>query len=306
MRIVSFLPAATEIVCALGLEESLVGISHECDYPADIRSRPVVVRCARDTSVMSPAEIDRYVSDTLQNGQSLYEVDAEQLRQLQPDLIITQALCDVCAPSKPQALKALDSLPEAKILYLTPHSLADVWDNIREVGRATERTIQADALIQRCQDRLEKVRKKTAGMRRPKVFCMEWVDPVYNAGHWVAEMVLLAGGRDELASREKDSIRITWEKVVAYAPEVLIVSPCGFNLEKAKKQVALLRGYKAWETLPAVQNDDIYAVDANSYFARPGPRLVEGVEALGHILHPEEADWQILVGAFERLSLSLR
>ena len=306
MRIVSFLPAATEIVCALGLEESLVGISHECDFPASIRSRPVVVRSARDTSVLSSAEVDRYVSETLQSGQSLYEVDTARLIELRPDLIITQALCDVCAPSKPQALKALEGLPEAKILYLTPHSLAQVWDNIREVGQVTERARQAEALIQRCQNRLESIRTKTAGFRRPKVFCMEWVDPVYNAGHWVAEMVLLAGGRDELSSREKDSVRIPWEKVLAYAPEVLILSPCGFDLEKAKKQAALLRGYKDWELLPAVQNDDVYAVDANSYFARPGPRLVEGVELLGHILHPEEIGPPGSDSAFEKLSFSLR
>lgn len=223
-----------------------------------------------------------------------------------PDLILTQALCDVCAPSKPQALKALERLPKAKILYFTPHSLAEVWDNIREVGAATERNARAEALIQRCRDRLEKVRATTAGLRRPKVFCMEWVDPVYNAGHWVSEMVSLAGGRDELASREKDSVRIPWEKVAAYAPEVLIVSPCGFDLEKAAKQVALLREYKGWELLPAVQTGDVYAVDANSYFARPGPRLVEGVELLGHILHPEAMDWKGSDVAFENLSLSVR
>jgi len=306
MRIVSFLPAATEIVCALGLEESLVGISHECDFPAQVRSKPVVVRSAKDTSVMTPSEVDRYVSETLRSGQSLYEVDAEKLIELQPDLIITQALCDLCAPSKPQALKALEGLPKAKILYLTPHTLAEVWENIREVGRATERTVNAEALLKRCGDRLEKVRMKTAGLQRPKVFCMEWVDPVYNAGHWVAEMVLLAGGRDELASREKDSVRIPWEKVVAYAPEVLILSPCGFDLEKASQQGPLLRGYPGWESLPAVQNQDVYAVDTNAYFARPGPRLVEGVELLGHILHPEEIDWLGAAPGFEKLSPALR
>jgi iron complex transport system substrate-binding protein len=302
-RIVSFLPAATEIICALGLEDQLVGISHECDYPPSVRSRPVVVRPALPVEKMSLAEIDTAVSERLRAGLSLYQVDEPLLRELHPTVLVTQDLCQVCAPSGnevTQVVKALQPPPE--IVWLTPHSLADVDQNVREVAQATGRVSQAEALLASARNRLERLRQTvSAQAKRVRVFCLEWVDPLYCSGHWVGEMVELAGGTDALSRRGTDSVRIQWEEVVQWAPEVLVVMPCGFHLAKAVEQTERLAANPGWNDLPAVKAGRVYAVDANAYFARPGPRLVDGVELLAHLIHPELVEWQGSAGAFQRV-----
>ena len=274
------------MVCALGLEDRLVGITHECDYPPTVRQKPVVVKSRIDTRRLTPAAIDRAVSERLKEGQSLYEVDIALLHQLGPDLILTQHLCDVCGPSKPEALQALEALPQAEICYFSPHCLDDIWDNLREVGKKTNRRAEAAALIKERQEKVAQIRRAVEGRSRPKVFFMEWVDPVFNAGHWVAELIALAGGRDELANVGRDSVRISWEKVVAYQPEIIIVSPCGYDQKAAAAQLPLLERYPGWSELPAVRQGRVHAVDANAYFARPGPRVVDGAEVLARLLHP--------------------
>jgi len=290
-RIVSFLPSATEMVCALGLEEELIGITHECDYPIEVKSKPVVVRNVLPIESMNQSEIDRAVAERIREGLSLYQIDEQLLRELAPDLILTQNLCQVCAPSGnevSQVLRALPNTPE--VLWLTPQSLGEIFENLRELGVATGRTNEAEALVARCQSRLEHLANIVAGTsRRPRVFCMEWLEPVYASGHWVPELVKLAGGIDELASERADSVRVSWQQILEWAPEVLVIMPCGFNLSQTMKQIWNVFSSRESDffKLPAVQNGRVYAVDANSYFARPGPRVVEGAELLARLIHPD-------------------
>jgi len=303
LRIVSFLPSATEMVCALGLQDHLVGITHECDYPPGISSKPIVVQSAIPLEGMSPSEIDAAVSARIWAGQSLYTVAERLLQELAPTLILTQNLCQVCAPSGNEISKALTLLPsKPRILWFTPKSLAAIEENLRELGQATCRSQQAEGVIQSGRARLERVAELTrASSTRPRVFCMEWVEPVYCTGHWVPEMVELAGGIDTLSRRGADSVRVGWQEVLDWAPEVLIVSPCGFNLTSALQQAQKLSSFEGWAELPAVQQNRVYAVDANSYLARPGPRIVDGVELLAHLIHPELCAWSGGNNAFQRI-----
>ncbi|MCA1574614.1 MAG: cobalamin-binding protein [Acidobacteria bacterium] len=302
-QIVSFLPSATEIACALGLTDQLVGITHECDYPVEIEGKPVVVRSALPIETMSQREIDVAVADRMRAGQSLYQVDEKLLQELEPDLILTQDLCQVCAPSGTEVSQALNLLPKKpRILWLTPNSLEQIFANVRELGEATGRAKEADELIANGRSRLEKIAAVTSRLsRRPRVFCMEWLDPVYCSGHWVPEMVTLAGGEDALSREGKDSVRVAWDDVVKLAPEVLIVTPCGFNLEKSIEQARQLVRYPGWSDLPAVREGRAYAVDANSFFARPGPRVVDGTELLAHLIHPALFEWKGSTTAYQRL-----
>jgi iron complex transport system substrate-binding protein len=297
-RIVSFLPAATEMVCALGLGDSLVGITHECDYPPEVKTKPILVRNVLPVEKMSQSEIDQAVAARLRDGQSLYQIDEALLQQQAPDLILTQNLCQVCAPSGnevSQVLKALAKKPE--ILWMTPQSLAEIFENVRDLGAATDQTAKAEALVNDCRQRLAQLSALTKNVaRRPRVFCMEWLDPIYASGHWVPELVRIAGGSDELARDGGESVRVSWEQLADWAPEVLIIMPCGFNLPQTMKQIwdafgrySRNRSKQAdlFFALPAVRSGRVYGVDANSYFARPGPRVVEGAELLARLIHPE-------------------
>ena len=302
-QIVSFLPSATEIACALGLTDQLVGVTHECDYPVEVVGKPVVVRSALPIETMSQSEIDVAVAERMHAGQSLYQVDEILLQELAPDLILTQDLCQVCAPSGTEVSQALNLLPKRpRILWLTPNSLEHIFANVRELGEATGRSKEAHELIANGRTRLERIAEVTSRLStRPRVFCMEWLDPVYCSGHWVPEMVKLAGGQDALGSEGADSVRIPWADVREWAPEVLIITPCGFNLEKTIEQTHQLSAYEGWFELPAVRNGQVYAVDANSYFARPGPRVVDGTELLAHLIHPDVFGWEGSTKAFQRL-----
>lgn len=301
-RVVSFLPSATEMIYSLGAGDRLVAVTHECDFPLEARTKPIVVRAALPLETMSSSEIDVAVSGQLAAGDSLYTVDENLLRELQPDLILTQELCQVCAPSGKDITQALKQLPQApRVLSLTPHSFDDVLQNLRDVGDAIGRRDEADSLIANARARLDSIRRQAAELDRPRVFCMEWTDPVYCSGHWVPEMIEIAGGVDTISRKGADSVRIPWDEVVANAPEVLVVMPCGFALGEAIKQASHLFSLPGWRNLPAVRNRRVFAVDANSYFARPGPRLVDGVELLAHLFHSEEFGWPGPAGAFDPL-----
>jgi iron complex transport system substrate-binding protein len=303
MRIVSLLPAATEMLCALGLTDELVGVSHECAYPPAVLGKPMVMSGVLPIEEMSQAEIDAEVTRRLHAGEPIYEVDAERLRQLSPDLVITQELCEVCAASPKDLAAALATLERRpQVLQLTPRSLADIFENIAEVGLATGRGDAAQALIAMSEARIGAVRAQAAqAAARPRVFCMEWLDPPYCSGHWVPEMVELCHARDELSRKGADSARVPWEAVLEWAPEVLIVMPCGYNLETIQRHSERLPTLPGWGDLPAVQAGRVHAVDANAYFARPGPRVVEGLELLAHLIHPELFVWSGDPGAFAQL-----
>jgi iron complex transport system substrate-binding protein len=289
VRIVSFLPAASEMVCALGLEESLVGVSHECDFPAAAKTRPAVVHPAMALASLGPAEIDDAVRARLRSADSLYAIDETLLRALRPDLILTQDLCQVCAPSGNDATRVLASLaPRPDVLYLSPRSLRDVTENLRAVARATNTVARAETIIAEQERRLDAVARAVGKAPRPTVFFAEWVEPIYCAGHWVPEMIERAGGIPLLGNPNGESVRIERTAAIAARPDVVIVAPCGYSLNGALAQAPRL-GVRAERT---------YAVDANAYFARPGPRLVDGVELLAHLLHPDRVAWSGDASAF--------
>lgn len=304
-HIVSFLPSATEMACALGLTDQLVGITHECDYPPEIRAKPVVVRKALPIEEMTQLEIDVAVSQRMQEGRSLYQIDELLLKQLAPDLILTQDLCQICAPSGNEVSQALTLLPKKpRVLWLTPNTLDQIADNARQLGHATGREREANELIAAGQARLERIANKTRDVsKRPRVFCLEWLDPVYGSGHWVPEMVRIAGGVDKLSREGKDSVRVSWDEVVQWDPEVLIITPCGFDLAAVIKEARGLPKYPGWSTLTAVREGRAFAVDANSYFARPGPRVIDGTELLAHLIHPDLFSWDGPQTAYERFDI---
>ena len=297
------------MACALGLDDAIVGITHECDYPPKVKSKPVVVRNVLPIETMSQSEIDRAVAERMREGKSLYQIDEQLLRELAPDLILTQNLCQVCAPSGNEVSQVIKALPKAPdILWLTPQSLNEIFDNVRELGTATNRTAEAEKLVEDCQRRLESLKQRIESVsHRPRVFCMEWLEPVYASGHWVPELVKIAGGVDELGRERGESVRISWDEITAWAPEVLVIMPCGFNLQQTMKQVwsVFSHQHSAFFDLPAVRDARVYAVDANSYFARPGPRVVEGAELLAQLIHPDLFDTPASSDSFQLIDVAL-
>jgi iron complex transport system substrate-binding protein len=289
MRIVSLLPAATEIVAALGMAGSLVGVSHECDFPAEAAAKPRVTRCLFDAAELASGEIDRLVAETLAASGTLYALDEPLLRRLAPDVILTQRLCDVCAVGYGSVARMAATLPGApRVVNLEPSSLAEVFGDIRAVAAAAGAVAAGDRLVKELTARMDAVRARTEkAVHRPRCFLMEWIDPPFSAGHWNPELVALAGGEEPLGHRGQHSARIEWESVVKAQPEVVVVSCCGQSIERMRHDLPILKNYAGWADLPAVRAGRVYAVDGNAYFTRPGPRLIEGLEILAGILHPE-------------------
>ena len=282
-RVVSFLPAATEIAYALGAGDCLVGRSHECDYPPQVKSLPVVSRPSLPIDQLEQSEIDAAVSDKLASGQSLYLVDERLLRDLRPDYVFTQDLCQVCAPSGNELTRALAQMsPRPTMIWLTPHNLSEIEENILSIGEATDTLETAKKLVERNRRRIARVEQAVRGARPRRVVFLEWLDPFFCAGHWVPEMITAAGGVDPIGKAGGDSHRMTWEDVIAAEPEAIIVAPCGYGLADSMKLATNLRNRTS---------ASVYAVDANAYFARPGPRVAEGIELLAHIFHPELFAW---------------
>jgi iron complex transport system substrate-binding protein len=278
VRIVSLLPSATEIVYALGLDDDLVGVTFECDEPATARRDKTVVVGGRDTSPMTPAEIDAYVRRRMAAGQDLYSLHAGALSGLDPDLILTQDLCRVCAIPSGDVQAALDHLGCcADVLALDPHTLAEALDTLLIVGRRTGTTHRAGRIVTALRRRLDGVRRAVADRPRPRVAVVEWVDPPFTAGHWVPDMVSAAGGEPVAASPGARSIETTWTAVAAARPDVVVVAPCGYHLDGAS-----LQAESVLDRLPTVP---VWAIDADGIVVRPGPRLVDGVEALAGALH---------------------
>ena len=289
MRICSLLPSATEIAFALGLGDEVVGVTHECDYPPKAKKCRVVVKSAIDPEKTTSGEIDRLVREHLQTKKSIYTIDLVSFREAAPDFILTQDLCDVCALDYHEVVEAARALArEPKIVALAPSTLSDVLRDIEVVGEAAERKREAEEFVTNLKQRIERVRERTARSNlRPRVACIEWLEPIYNAGHWVPEMVELAGGIDGLGKKGEPSKQIEWETVRAFAPEVVALMPCGFDVRRSIEEASLLSRLDGWSELPAVKNGRVYAVNGSAYFNRSGPRLVDGLEILAEIVHPE-------------------
>jgi iron complex transport system substrate-binding protein len=288
MRVVSLLPSATEIVFALGFDKEVVGVSHECNFPVQARTKRVVIH-SRLPHDAPPAEIDRLVREYVSRGESLYSVDAEALAELAPDLIITQDLCQVCAASPDDLATTLARFPEPpEVLCLNPQDLGDVWRDILWVGEATCRGHEAEALLKKIGTRLGELECQLEGIEhRPRVAILEWLEPFYVAGHWVPEMIEIAGGKDALGRKRTPSFRVTAEDVIDAAPEILLIAQCGYSAQQARDEYLGMSFPEEWSAIPAVRNSRVYAMDASGYFSRSGPRLMTGIEALAKILHPE-------------------
>ncbi|MFA5896705.1 MAG: cobalamin-binding protein [Thermoplasmata archaeon] len=290
MRIVSLLPAATEICFALGLGPDVVGVSPECDYPPAALDKRVVSRVLMDYEGKTSAETSRMVGERLETGGALYEVDEAALRELEPDLILTQGLCEVCAPSIGDVKDVASRLPKKpEVLSLDPHGLRDLLEDIRRVGKACGAEEAAEASIAGLRERMAAIALRTTKIqRRPKVLCLEWLDPLFLAGHWVPEMVELAGGTNVIAVPGEKSRRVEPKGVVMASPDVAILMPCGFHMDRTIKEAPTVAGRPWWSDLPAARREQVWLVDGSSYFNRPGPRVVDGLEILAHILHPQE------------------
>jgi iron complex transport system substrate-binding protein len=290
MRIVSLLPAATEILYAVGAGDAVVGVSHECDFPPEAKRKPALIR-PRVNPLLPQGEIDRQVRELVAAGQSLYAVDVEQLIALEPDLIVTQDLCHVCAASPEDLAAALARLSpqrSSQVLTFTPHSIADVCDGISRIGEAAGRPDAARRLASDLAEAAAEVERAAAEIvYRPGVLCLEWFDPPFVAGHWVPEMVRLTGGRDLFGREGEASFQVSWQQILDAQPEVVVLMPCGYGVEGTLAAWSETRRPRGWDNLSAAKTGRVHAVDANAYLSRPGPRLAEGLRLLARLLHKE-------------------
>lgn len=288
-RIVSLLPSATEIVCSLGLEERLAGITHECDFPLHISGYPAVTASRISHETMTSKEIDHAVRSQLDGHGSIYDLDTALLEKIDPGLIITQELCDVCAVSYQQVKKAARMYAAgAKVVSLEPNTIGDIFENILTIGELTGADEKAKTVVEGLQGRLDALRQKTANAeKRPRVFMLEWLEPPFAPGHWVPEQVEAAGGIPLRGEAGKRSITTTYEAILESDPDVMVLVPCGYYKEDIVRQLENTRFPADWREMPAVRNGQVWALDATSYFSRPGPRVVDGAEILARILHPE-------------------
>lgn len=282
MRIVSLVPSATEMLFALGLGEEVTAVTHECDHPPEVLELPKVTRDVIGPG-LPPDEIDRAVRELTEQGRAIYELDEDALQRLQPDLIVTQALCAVCAVSYEDVraiAERLDSRPE--VISLDPHTIGEVLGDVRTLAEATDSRDAGVDLVQVAASRIDRVRLATRGSEPVRVAALEWLDPIYVAGHWTPQLIEYAGGIDVLGMPGEHSERRSWEEVAAAKPEVVVVMPCGYDAERAAEEA-----YEYGDELDELGARRVVAVDAAAYFSRPGPRLIEGLELLGHVLHPD-------------------
>jgi iron complex transport system substrate-binding protein len=292
-RIVSLLPACTEIVCGLGAADRLVGRSHECDYPPEVRELPVCTAPKIDSKTNS-AEIDRQVKALLQDAVSIYRIDAQKLADLRPDIILTQAQCEVCAVSLPEVEQAVGKWvgSRPKILSLSPQRLADIWEDIRRVAEALDAVEHGKEYLRALKNRVADIIEITCVMKkRLTVACIEWLEPLMAAGNWVPELVDLAGGLNIAGEAGKHSPWLNWETLRELDPDIIVVMPCGFDIPRTRSEMPALTGHPDWGKLRAEKTGRVFLTDGNQYFNRPGPRIVESLEILAEIIHPDRFDF---------------
>ena len=289
-RIVSLLPAATEIAAALGLMDDVVGVSHECDFPKEANARPRVTHCPVHNAGLTSGEVDEWVRRALRENGTIYTIDEPLLRRLQPDVILTQKLCDVCAVGYGTVARLAETLPgPPRVVNLEPSSLSDIFDDIGRVADACSVAERTHQVVAELSKRVQTVRNRAAQITyRPCCFLMEWIDPPFCSGHWGPELVEIAGGHDPLGRKHQPSAQIDWQEVLNARPEVVVLALCGYGIDLARRDYELLRKFPGFDSLSAAREGQIYLVNASAYFARPGPRIVDSLELLAGILHPKE------------------
>ncbi len=286
-RIVSFLPSATEILYDLGVGDQVVAVTHECNYPSEARTKPKVIHSSFDPGKMTSQEIDNKVVELVKTGKDIYLLDDQVLKRANPDLIVAQGICEVCSPYTREinrAVSILDNKPE--VLILDPRTLDDILQNIIQIGDRVGRQKEAQEIVAKLQVRINKVRNTKKGAL-PKVLCLEWLDPLFTAGHWVPQMVEIAGGINGISQVGEQSRRIALGEVVKYDPDIIVLMPCGFDVERTKLEYEKLAENKNWKNMRAVKEGEVFAVNANEYFSKPGPRTVIGLEVLATIINPD-------------------
>jgi len=278
------------MAAALGLMEQIVGVSHECDFPTEANERPRVTSCPAHNAGLTSREVDEWVRRALRENGTFYTIDEPLLRQLRPDMIFTQRLCDVCAVGYGTVAKLAQALPDpTRVVNLEPTSLADIFDDIRCVAEVCDVRERGEELISSLSERVKTVCERAAKMTtRPGCFLMEWVDPPFCSGHWGPELVEIAGGYDPLGCKHEPSAQIDWQQVLNARPEIIVVALCGYDIDRARRDYELLKRLPGFHSIPAARTGKIYVVNANAYFARPGPRIVDGLQILAGILHPKE------------------
>lgn len=305
MNIVSLLPSTTEICYALDLGDQVRGVTHECDYPPDARGKAHLTKSFLPEGDHSSAEIDRMVSERVLSGGSLYDLDRDLLARLEPDLILTQELCEVCAVAYEDVLAAARSLPKTpRVMSFEPASVGDIFQSIEEVAGSAGRPKSGTRLVAGLRSRLDELSRRLDGVEPLRVVCLEWLDPPMVGGHWVPEMVRLAGGIDVLGPEGQPSPRVTWQQVVDARPEAIILMPCGYDLDQTLREAEVLESNAALQDLDAVRGNRVYAVDGSAYFNRPGPRVIDGIELLARLLHPSRCAGLGPCGAARRYRLS--
>jgi iron complex transport system substrate-binding protein len=289
-RIVSLLPAGTEIAAALGLMDQVVGVSHECDFPDEANARPRVTHCPVHNADLTSREVDEWVRRALRENGTIYIIDEPVLRKLRPDVILTQKLCGVCAVGYGTVARLAETLPGSPtVVNLEPSSLSDIFNDVRHVAEMCGVPDRAHEVIAQLSDRTKAVQRRANRIaHRPRCFLMEWVDPPFCSGHWGPELVEIAGGYDPLGRKHQPSVQIEWQKVLDTQPDVIVLALCGYDIDCARSDYEILRQFPDFDSLLAAQSGEIYLVDASAYFARPGPRIVDSLEILAGILHPGE------------------
>jgi iron complex transport system substrate-binding protein len=263
-------------------------VTHECDYPPEARGKPVAIRSLIDSSHMGQREIDEMVVESMSHGHGLYTIDKALLRKNMPDVVITQELCDVCSVSLRDVLSTISDLSKScQVVSLKPRGLEGVLEDVLTVGKACGAESAAEELVRSLEARIQTVKERAGPLDRPRVFCAEWFDPIFASGHWVPEMVEIAGGEDALGLAGRDSRKIPWETVVAYDPEVLLLMPCGFDVDRTAADIPLLAKNEGWRSITAVKSGAVFAANGSAYYSRPGPRLVDGLELMSRMIHPE-------------------
>lgn len=288
MRAVSLLPAATEIIAALGMLDALVGVSHECDWPPAVHDRPRITRCAIHGNALPSDAIDGWVREQLRTTGTLYTLDEPLLRRLAPDVIVTQRLCDVCAVGFETVTAFAATLPgPPAVVNLEPQNFAEVLGDVRRVAAALGVPERGEAVVAALTARVDAVRARTAGAARRRTVLLEWITPPFRSGHWGPELVDWAGGVDPVGIAGADAAEVPWEAIRAAAPEVLVVACCGFDVARTRRDLPALRGYPGFDALPAVRTGEVWLVDGSAYFSRPGPRLVDSLEILARLVQPD-------------------